>query len=216
MRTGSDWPAGEYEAQRIMSAGPRSAQTGNVGLEVAFEVDGHRVCVTFWLSEKAFERSQRQLTSLGFNGDFENPQFSATGPFVLSLRHEMYKDKLQPQWNLASGADRPDPAKLAIVSQRFKAASRTSSGPPPAPRVPTTPPAPPAPKPKPQAAPRESKPRTRDAAWQQFNTIYAGEATEQWNKAIAAVSSQIGKTEEAFTEADYGKVFDMATSDIPF
>jgi hypothetical protein len=215
MRTGSDWPAGEYEAQRIVGAAPRSAQTGNVGLEVTFEVGEHQAPVTFWLSEKAFERSQRELNRLGFNGDFENPQFSATGPFTLLLRHETYKGKLQPQWNLAGVTERPDPTKLAIVSLRLKAARAAS--PPPAPCVPTTtPPASPAPKPKPQAAPRESKPRTRDAAWQQFNTIFAGEATEQWSRAIAALSSQIGKTEEAFTEVDYGKVFDMATSDIPF
>lgn len=211
-KVGSDWPSAEYEAQSIVRAAPRSAQTGNVGLEVTFSVDGHEVPVTFWLSEKAFERSRRELDGLGFNGDFEKPVFNKTGPFVLKLTHETYKDKPQAQWNMAGNSTPPDPAKLAAMSQRFKVLAERAGGPPPMPSKPATPPkAPPAP-----PAKKVSEPRDRDTAWAHFVTAYATNAASMWDKAIIAISTLSKKSEEEFTEAEYGKVYDLAGSDIPF
>jgi hypothetical protein len=37
-----------------------------------------------------------------------------------------------------------------------------------------------------------------------------------WDKAIIAISTLSKKSEEEFTEAEYGKVYDLAGSDIPF
>jgi hypothetical protein len=218
MRIGHDWPAGDYEAQSILRGSPRSAQTGNVGLEVVFSVDGNEVPVTMWLSEKAFERSRRQLDSLGFNGDFDSPQFSATGPFTLSLKHELYKEKMQPQWNLAGSDSKPDPVKLAAMSQRFKALAERAGGPPPVatPAKATTPPAAPAKAPPAPPAKKVSEPRDRNTAWAHFNTAYPRDAASMWDKAIIAISTLSKKSEEEFTEAEYGKVYDLAGSDIPF
>jgi pyruvate/2-oxoglutarate dehydrogenase complex dihydrolipoamide acyltransferase (E2) component len=236
MRVGHKWPAGDYEAQEIVGASCRSCGSGNVALDVKFSVKGdqetYEVEVPFYLFKKGSDDqgnqclvdndiSLSQLSRLKFDGNFDNPGFKSSGPYVLTLKHGTWNNKPSVDWGLArSSAPPADKAKLGAWSHRFKVVAGRDSGPPPVPAKPATPPAPPA-APAPAKAPappakKASTPRTRDAAWAHFVTVYAGDAAEKWNSTIAQAEGELGRAEDTFTEADYGRVYEAASSDIPF
>jgi hypothetical protein len=102
----------------------------------------------FWLSEKAWDVSMRDLKTLGFNGDLENPKFAPevyTG-INMECTLEEYNGKQQERWGLPYNRtlervemDRAEVRTLqARLSQEFN--KRPATAPPAAPVAAPTPP----------------------------------------------------------------------------
>ena len=76
--------------------------------------------VYVYLSEAAWETSQKKLESLGFNGLFNNPDFSAETKqgVQLTCSHETYEGKVRDKWELANwGGTEIKRASADIVRQ---------------------------------------------------------------------------------------------------
>ncbi len=68
------------------------------------EIDPFMREVLLWLSDKAWEFSQKRLAAMQFNGNFQEPKFdplmSSKGTQLI-CSHEEYKGRLQEKWVLA-------------------------------------------------------------------------------------------------------------------
>lgn len=110
----------------------------------------------FYLSDAAMDRSALSLKSLGFNGDFTDPQIGdeARKGIDLVCKHELYDGTNRDKWNLAADQSTfkhkaPSTDQIARVNALYRAAG---GGAP-------TPPASKAPQPTPaQAAPVQPEP----------------------------------------------------------
>lgn len=136
----------------VMSA---SKQKGTPCLAVVFDVDreagadgwvamptAYERTVYLYTSDAAWPHTSPKLESLGFNGDFGNPKFTADGA-VLQCTMETYNGKQVERWELYHETSREipqtDDATIRDMNRRWKAEH--------APKTPTPPGAPPAPPP---------------------------------------------------------------------
>lgn len=171
------WPAGNYEGTLKGGTLVSSQIKGTPGFEFKFDVNGHEKIVTVWISDAGAEIAIGQLKVLGWNGDMGKPEFEASGPVSLYMKHDTYKGKTKEQWMVSTferkaAPSASDPA-LARFAARFKSMAKAPPPPPPGkpslasdaskpapkPPAPKAPPKPPAPKPKPKAS-------TMEEAWQ--------------------------------------------------
>lgn len=82
--------------------------------------------VYLYLSDKAWPYSCKKLTSLGFNGNFTQPEFTAPtddGWIQLVCKHEEYRGTMRERWDLAgNGPERTAPAadELRRLAAKFK------------------------------------------------------------------------------------------------
>lgn len=219
---GSEWVAGVYDGV-ICGHASGTAGTGTPWFDVRFNIGGHEKAVRWYFSEKSADRSLRELATLGFNSDFENPAFTVTTPVRLKLEYETNegrngKQYTNERWRLDSvsaplGRDalmRLNAMAKAVTSSAPPAAPpprATGPGaPPPPPKTPTAP----APPPVAGAAPTAKQapsPCTRDEAWKLLNNV------TEWERCIALVVTDSGKQEPDFTEVEWGQVVGKS---IPF
>lgn len=224
----SEWAAGVYEGT-IVGTASGSASTGTPWFDVRFNIGGHEKAVRWYFSEKSADRSLKELATLGFNKDFEAPEFSVQGPVRLRLEYEPFTRKNgttvnQERWRLDSAGAPLERDQLMRLNAMARAMSGNGVPPPPAP--PGRPAAPPmvgkAPiasaasggvpggatatmtAPPPVAAPekkvKQISPCTRDQAWKLINEPAA------WNVSVEAVMKATGRQEAEFTEMDWGAV----------
>lgn len=214
----SAWEAGDYNGE-VIGGECVTASTGTPGLNVTFDVAGHKKVVSFWLSDAAIESSLKQLETLGFNRNFADPQFSKKGPHLLTLKFEDYKGRQQERWQLKYVGQ---PIARDQI-ERLNARARAMGGPPPRPVG--APPAAPAPSAPPPAVSQSAPPPagcTRDEAWEKCVMNSGDEsdpermkrATSKWNKAVADVCDSTKKPESQFGPVEWASVRRFV--DIPF
>lgn len=99
-------------------------------------------------SDKAWEWTEKKLVALGFNNNFDAPDFAddaKTNGVRLKNRHEDYQGKRTEKWELASfgGPAKADENKIKKLQQRWNAKVGKPAG-------------------KPAAPPRAAKPSQQD------------------------------------------------------
>ena len=94
-----------------------------------------------YLSDNAFENTEKKLMALGFNGDFNNPMLSPDAhAFVeLECKHETYEGVLREKWNIPGGAFEHSPITGDSV-RNLNAKWRAKHAPPKAAPRPVAPP----------------------------------------------------------------------------
>lgn len=88
------------------------------------------------LSEKAWPYSEEKLKRLGFNGDFENPDFTKEG-VQLECKHEEYRGKVTERWNLAGDGPNLEQAPqdmIRTLNARWRAKAEQNRRPATAPK----------------------------------------------------------------------------------
>jgi hypothetical protein len=117
--------------------------------------------VYIYLSDKSWETSQKKLESLGFNGDFCNPDFSdkiKNEGVELTCTHQQYEGEWRDKWELANwGGTEVKRASSDIVRQ-LQAKWKAKAGAKPA-----------APKSNPPPPPQDDDPSDADAPWIEVN-----------------------------------------------
>lgn len=163
------------------------------------------------LTDNAWEFTEAKLNALGFNGDFEAPEFSPavrTDGIDLTCAREPYNGKTVERWELARWRKDIEPAatdKLHRLNARWKATTTHRPGPPSS--TPTSAP--------PPVSPPTSESGSRETAWQALVDAENGKKTQEertdlWRKLIA----ERGKPEDQFTPEDWRIVADAAA--VPF
>ncbi|KKM60825.1 hypothetical protein LCGC14_1537890 [marine sediment metagenome] len=77
---------------------------------------------SLWMSftDAARPYTDKKLMALGFNGDFENPQFTETRPNLV-CRHETYNGTVRDKWELADWDDGAGETIDTATALRMKA-----------------------------------------------------------------------------------------------
>jgi len=179
-------------------------------------------------SDNAWEYTEKKLLALGFNGDFNAPDFADEAKFEgveLNCRHEEYNGKTTERWELAKWGGAKEIVKAdndAIRQLSAKWKSRTAA-PAPKPAGRPTPP-PPAPARSLPPAPAAStatatatKPTTKDAAWASVCEAWAGKNADadrdkKWVDALGACLK--GRPESALTGDEWAAIAEECA--IPF
>lgn len=185
----------EYRGKPVSGRYTESKNKGTPGMEVCFDIQGHKKYITFWLTEKAEDRTLRLLGDLKFNGDFENPAFGDI-EVKLSCKHEEYNGKPQERWAYW-GEDQAAPleiSKAKTLQAKFK--SVVGNVPVPKPTTapvmpkpagaPSAPPAPPAakgppPRPAAPATPAQLLATDEASAWAWCNAHRGNMSDEDLN-----------------------------------
>lgn len=149
----------QYRGKPISGRYTESKNKGTPGVEVTFDVMGHKKSITMYLSEKAEERTMKLLADLGFNGDFENMAFK-DAEVELSCKHEEYNGKVYEKWNYwgEQQAAPIDISKAKSLTARFKSVAGPAV---PKPMTPPVMPKAPAPSMAPPPAPVAKGPPPR-------------------------------------------------------
>lgn len=217
-------PAGRYLGS-LKSASMTQSESGTEQMEISFQIEDQVRKVYLYFSEKAAPYSLPKLASIGFNGDFENPEFTKTTDIELVCKHEPYGGKnpkyvgmTMEKWDLAPRGKPAAPESLKRLGAQFRAVTGT---PPPKPAG------------KPAAAPPRGGPPkkaepvnepllkddgnwTEERAWAEWNT--EGRDSDKLNKGwLDAVDKQekASKRDSAkFTSADWCAVAELGV--IPF
>lgn len=160
------------------------------------------------------QRSADQLQRLGFNGDFENPDFGnevKTTGTTLRMKWGQYNGQPQEDWSLGFVQEKAPTNVLSNLNRQYRAVAgaqpRPASAKPPAPT--RTPPArtPPAPAPEVNNdAVDVSAVVDRDTAFNCALSNFADMSDFQWNAAIVKREKAIKRKEAAFTEDDWKAV----------
>lgn len=95
------------------------------------EIAPARRSVFISLSEKAWPYSKDKLVRLGFNGNFDEPRFSAGVGVELECKHEIYEGRGGEKWELAGGSKEWEPIK-PDQSRLWAAKWKAETAPPPA------------------------------------------------------------------------------------
>lgn len=222
-----------YYAGKLISATFEAPEGKSPRMSLVFEIGGRdeegnyvqgqqRRIVYLYMSDKAFQYSEEKLRRLGFNGNFEAPEFTSADNVELNCKHEEKVKDGKPtgqtveKWDIAGGF-KPQPAPPDVAKQ-FGAKWRATVGGPPA-KPAGKPPAPPAAKTPPPAAkspPPASKIPTqadRDKwkgdAWDVFVKRVGSEDVEAWQHEISA-RCKVKKyaDETSFNEDDWKCVGD--------
>lgn len=137
----------------ITEAVTSQAKTGTPQLVLTFEIT-HRQARTdegseelpspierrvyLFLSDGAWPISQEKLQALGFNGDFDNPNFSAPQQWI-QCKHETYNGSLHEKWEIPGGGgevEKADAGTITKLSARWKNANKPVPVPPGSPSSP--------------------------------------------------------------------------------
>lgn len=165
------------------------------------------------------ERSTESLQGLGFDGNFEDPQFSAANGVTLYMKLGEYNGQPQEEWNIGRKYEKAGGNILANLKSSYRALAgaqpRPASAKPPAPA-----PTPPARKGPPSTDPL-AKVADLQTAWDHANAINKSLTEDAWVGIIADIAKETKRTEAQFTVADWkelatraGKWIDPAS--IPF
>jgi len=173
--------------------------------------------IYLFLTDAAWPYTQDRLAAMGFNGDFDTPQFSKPTQNLV-CRHETYNGELREKWDLAGGGggiEKAAPDRIMRLNAKWqsKANSPATTG------APVAPPAPggaPAPAPAAQSTLAKNV-STRDQAWEFMLRDAGGDAAKAgtyWSQATEAVTKATGKPEAGFGPAEWQQVAEHV--DIPF
>jgi len=170
---------------------------------------------------KAQQYTDSKLMALGFNGDFNTPDFSDESKFEgieLICKHETDStNKTQERWDMAKwGGDRTIEPAPADAARQAAAAwkARTAATQKPAGR-PAAPPAAPARTGPPPASTPPAGAMDESSAWAVVeNAWLANNDEEKRNEAWRDAIAKIGRPAKSFTPADWQKVADSAS--LPF
>lgn len=166
--------------------------------------------VYLYVSDSAIQYTDEKLERLGFNGNFEAPEFSNAGDVELSRKFEVYEGKDQERWDIARGGGGgfEHPAGPADVARRLSQRWRAMHGTKPA-SAPAKPAAP-APKkaPPPPAKKPESTVTTKDEAWEEYLRLSPGVDENVVNERFYASIEKVakGRDEVALVAKDWQAV----------
>jgi hypothetical protein len=196
----------DYRGKPVSGRYIESKLKGTPGMEVCFDIQGHKKHITFWLSEKAEEKTMRLLGDLKFNGDFENPAFGDV-EVQLECKHEEYNGKPQEKWSfwVEQQAAPLEISKAKRLQAMFKSAVGNVPVPKPttAPVMPkpsappSAPPAPPVakgppPRPAPLSTPAQSLATDEASAWAWVNanrgTMSDDDLNAKWIETVENVN----------------------------
>lgn len=193
---------------RLLGATATASSKGTAGIALEFDVpEVGRRTVVLWLSDNAWEHSEKKLLALGFNGSFENPEFTNAEAVELAATEEEYEGKTREKWDIAPGGFTVTPAApdvLRQLSARWRATHKTAT--------PAKSAAPKAPGKAPSKAPEKpaSTATNKDDAWEEYKQLCPGkdesEVTEAFYASIAKVEGESRRKEAKFTAADWQAV----------
>ena len=218
------WPEGYYDA--TFKSGELEEANGKDRWVFKFEVNGTTKIVYGYYTGGAAAITEENLVRLGFNGDFENPQFSPPADIQIGCKHDIYEGKTKEQWSIGKAF-----ASTPVAGDRLKRLSaewRAKHGGQPKPPTtkPPTPAKPAAPAPKKAPPPPDDdevestfpahfKAATKDEAWDQFVANNNGTAdVAKWKAAVKKVSTKSNKREGEFGEIEWSSVVTEAS--LPF
>ena len=192
--------AGYYSA-KLVEAVFTTPEGKAPAMALTFQIGDYRRNVFLYLSDGAYPYSEEKLRRLGFNGNFEAPEFTAS-ECELECKHEEYQGKMKEKWDIAGGFKAepapPDVAKQFAAKWRASngAAPTKPAGKPPAP-APRSAPPPAAKGPPPAASKPVEKPYGKDEAWDDHCKLYPPDGNgEQWQADIAKVCAHFGVADE--------------------
>lgn len=187
---------------KFLSACCTKSKNGIPAIESQWDVDGKTVTVRTYLSDAAWEISEKKLRAAGFDGNMSKPGFPAE--VELYLKYEVYKDADVERWDFSGGTGTPaDDATVKTLQKRWKGS--TPIKPPPAAGKPK-PPGKPGPAPAAPVADEMS-------AWEAYSTAHPNATPDEW---WAFIQATVGYT-DPMTPADWAKVQFAAAGDaIPF
>lgn len=205
------WPEGQYTGD-LMQWEVGEAKTGTPQMVLTFAVEEARRTVFLALSDAAWAYTEEKLIGMGFNGDFENPEFSKSNGVALYMKHDTYNGVTKEKWDISTGIN-VTPAKVDVrksLSRRWRSQHGSSPKPaasaPPPRTAPRSAPPPAAPATTGASGPNDySDIKTKDDAWSCWEQVN-NNATDiaAWNEAIDAVAA--GRSESEFTADDWRKV----------
>lgn len=105
------------------------------------EIQPITATVYLFLSDGAWEYSEKKLKAMNFNGNFDSPEFACDG-IELVCDHETYNNKTREKWDIAGGSEvkKADANQIRTLSAKWKQSAKPSSAPKP-PGKPAAPPA---------------------------------------------------------------------------
>ena len=206
------FPEGYYTGPVRGVALISSNTKGTPGVEVEFEVEGHKKRCQWWLSGAAEQYAIEKMKRIGVNLDTDPPSFSED-EFEWSCKHRPPNDKGQvyEDWDIARGRAEVKPMdsdRIRILKAKLAGTQpgKPKTAPPPAPKSspPKAPPKPP---------PGKAKVTTEDEAWEALCKLFPKSLTEderaaEWEKLIGEVAKKSGREREVFTPADWAAVVD--------
>lgn len=211
-------PAGYYKG-KLLSAVFTAPEGKSPAMAIEFDLETCKRTVFLYLSDNAWPYTEEKLRRLGFNGNFEAPEFTAT-ECELACKHEEYEGKMKEKWDVAGGF-KAEPAPPDVAKQ-FGAKWRASTGAPPAKPAgkPSAPPparsaTPPAASkgPPPAASKPTEKPYGKDEAWDDHCKLYPPEGNEeQWRADITKVCAHFKLADET----QFGEMQWRHVGGIPF
>jgi len=183
----AEFPVGSYRGN-LESAVLALTKGGSEQVVIKFvlsDIQGNPLGVTrsmyLSMSGGAWPYTRQKLEALGFNGDFDNPQFDPqkSSNFEVLCKHDEYEGKTTEKWDLANWGGGPEKASNDVI-KRYNAKWKAEVGsPPPKPagapaRPPSLPPRPPA------KQPERVSPKDQGEAFALFKTIEGDDAEKFW------------------------------------
>lgn len=209
MTTHNLWQPGQYEAEAITKVEFTETKNGSPQVKIDIRVEGHLKTIYLSLVGKAEQYTTDKLRSLGFNGDLENPEFTAQPPFRVSCKHDTYNGNTTERWDFAFSSKPMDPGKARHFASKFKAATSTPARPPTTPLSPPKSLAPAKPAAPARPAPSTTKVVDQDSAWAEYERRAEGKggtSQDAWFKAIDTVVAAEGVAEANFTAEHWQSV----------
>lgn len=213
--------AGLHEGCELVAIGfAENEDTGTPYIFTEWQVEGvdfPRTVFTY-LSDASFEKGMQKLESIGFNGDFGDPDCTVKVNDLI-CRHETWEGRVRDKWEFANwggGIKHSDASKntVRLMNQKYKKAAKPDASAAPAGKKP----APPAPKKKvaKTAPPVKSSQTPREDAWDAFVS-----KREDWEQAALVDGWDVlctkvfpNKVEADFTAEDWAEIAEAAV--VPF
>jgi hypothetical protein len=82
--------------------------------------DGTERTVWLSLSERAMEWTIKKLRAIGFNGDVDNPQWTAPNPVFVKCRHDEYDGEVREEWDLLLPGSKPSDKTVESFNRAWK------------------------------------------------------------------------------------------------
>ncbi len=209
---------GNYDDCNLKESVTSTTQKGLPQMVLTFSIgdSGQNRNVRFMLNNDTrgkdgktnLERSIEQLQRLGFNGDFENPEFAAATGVTLAMKYGTYNGNQTEEWNLGFKHEKAAGNVLTDLNRSYRALA--GSQPRPANAKSPAPSTPPARKgPAPSTVPAKEQPLDTSGvtdlqtAWDFATTNNPGLSETRWVEGIAAIAKKTKRKEEAFTVEDW-------------
>ena len=210
---------GNYVGEYIQHICDASAVKGTPRIQIWFRVQGAEVPVDCWMTEATLDGiTGDQLAAVGWNGEYgPKCEFDPPGPTALYLRHETYKDKARPRWNISTASKASD-ATMSSTQRACQLWKQRQGKPAPVPATAPKPPARPSVPARPAPAPTASKPLASDLgeAWDVWAKAGRDGDNAQFYEAIDDVAAKTSKTEAEFSSVEWSMVADKGRPGTPF